>query len=262
MAEPQRLQKVLAHLGIASRRRAEQMILTGRVRLNDQIVTQLGVRADLDQDRIWVDDRSVWSPQEDPALPPQTTILLHKPRGVLSTCADPQGRPTVLDLLPRDWTQHRLYPVGRLDQDSTGALLLTNDGDLALHLTHPRYHHPKHYRVEVRGIPSAATLQRWRQGVDLEEGRTQPAQIAVECSPAGDRSPHGASTTCLRILLTEGRKRQIRRVAQQLGHPVISLHREAIGSIQLGDLESGQFRPLTQSELLSLKRESPCHHVL
>ncbi len=208
-----------------------------------------------------MDGRSIWSPQEaTPDRPPQTTILLHKPKGVLSTCEDPQGRPTVLDLLSGGWGHHRLYPVGRLDKETTGALLLTDDGDLALHLTHPRYHHPKTYRVEVKGMPSAETLKHWRDGVDLEDGRTQPAQVTLE-QPWSDRSHRQASTSCLRIVLTEGRNRQIRRVAQQLGHPVISLHREAIGSIRLGDLKSGQFRLLTQSELLSLKRESRCCHV-
>jgi len=262
MAEPQRLQKILAHLGIASRRRAEQMILAGRVQINDQVVTELGIRADLDQDQISVDGRCIWSPQAaTPDRPPQTTLLVHKPRGVLSTCEDPHGRPTVLDLLPEEWGHHRLYPVGRLDKETTGALLLTNDGDLALHLTHPRYHHPKTYRVEVKGIPSAATLKHWRAGVDLEDGRTQPAQVTLE-QPWSDRSHRHTPTSCLRIVLTEGRNRQIRRVAQQLGHPVLSLHREAIGSIRLGDLKSGQFRLLTQSELLFLKRESRCCHVL
>ncbi len=261
MAEPQRLQKILAHLGVASRRRAEQMILAGRVQVNGQVIQELGVKVDPDQDRIWVDDRalgSLGSPSDQSA---QTTVLLHKPSGVLSTCIDPQGRPTVLDLLPESWRQRRLYPVGRLDKETTGALLLTNDGDLALRLTHPRYHHPKIYRVEVQGLPSPTTLQQWRDGVDLEEGRTQPAQVCFDPTANVGRSQQGRSST-LCIVLTEGRKRQIRRVAQLLGHPVLSLHRQAIGSIQLGDLESGQFRLLTQSELSSLKRESRCHHVL
>ena len=261
MAEPQRLQKILAHLGVASRRRAEQMILAGRVRVNGQVIQELGVKVDLNQDQIWVDGQAIGSPRHSPEQPSQTTVLLHKPQGVLSTCMDPQGRPTVLDLLPKSWQQRRLYPVGRLDKETTGALLLTNDGDLALHLTHPRYRHPKTYRVRVKGIPSAATLQQWREGVDLGEGRTQPAQVCFDpLSPRGP-SQQGRSSI-LRIVLTEGRKRQIRRVAQLLGHPVLSLHRQAIGSIQLGDLESGQFRLLTQSELSSLKRESRCHHVL
>lgn len=257
MAEPQRLQKLLAQLGVASRRRAEQMIQAGRVRVNDQVITELGVKVDPERHQIWVDEQMIWSPQA-PVRPAEATLLLHKPKGVLSTCQDPQGRSTVLDLLPLEWRSLRLYPVGRLDQETTGALLLTNDGELALQLTHPRYHHPKTYVVQVKGTPTAAVLQQWRNGVDLEEGRTLPTQVTFDESREL-RQPQ--STTWLRIVMTEGRKRQIRRVAEALGHPVISLHREAIGSIHLGDLKLGQFRLLSQSELSSLKRESRCHHV-
>lgn len=262
MSEAQRLQKILAHLGIASRRRAEALICSGRVQINQVVVKELGIKADLSRDRISVDGQIVWSPNHPPSLPTQMTVLLHKPKGVLSTCHDPLGRPTVLDLLPNSWQSLRLYPVGRLDKDTTGALLLTNDGDLALNLTHPRYRHPKTYLVEVRGRPTPAVLQQWRDGVDLEEGRTQPASVTLYSQPLLNGRKQTPTTTWLRVVLMEGRKRQIRRVAQALGHPVISLHREAIGSLHLGDLKSGQFRLLTQSEFSSLKRESRCHHVL
>lgn len=290
MSELQRLQKMLAHLGVASRRHAEVLIQSGRVRLNGEVVTQLGTKVDPIHDQIELDGTILLAGQDSakpPAqsiqepipFPPRHTLLLHKPKGVLSTCFDPQGRPTVLDLLPSDWRSIRLYPVGRLDAESTGALLLTNDGDLALRLTHPRYHLPKTYRVEVQGQPAAATLQRWRDGVDLEESPTLPAQVDIRSegflSQEAAISPDNAkirakrnrhhgdrpSSTILTIVLREGRKRQIRRVAEQLGHPVIALHREAIGSIQLGSLTVGQFRLLSAAEICTLMCESQADHV-
>ncbi|WP_025782590.1 pseudouridine synthase, partial [Candidatus Synechococcus spongiarum] len=164
---------------------------------------------------------------------PRRTLLLHKPPGVLCTRRDPQGRPTVLDLLPPA-AGEGLYPVGRLDRDSEGALLLTNDGDLALRLTHPRHGHSKTYRVWLAGVPSADRLAAWRSGLVLDGRRTRPARIELE-----HRSPMGS---CLRIVLREGRNRQIRRIADQLGHPVRRLQRLAIGGLALGSLASGSWR--------------------
>ncbi len=277
---PDRLQKVLAHRGIVSRRQAEQLIRAGRVRLNGQVVTKLGVKADPTCDRIEVDDQVICDPSspqtEDLAPPKPQTWLLNKPQRLLSTCEDPWGRPTVVDWLHQyAGVTARLYPVGRLDGESTGALLLSNDGDLTLKLTHPRYGKPKTYFVQLLGHTTDEALHQWRQGIELEDGFTRVAKVQ-RCS----RPPQLASlqpsewvpdvvstvdpsqpTTWLKIILREGRKRQIRRVAAHLGHPVITLHREAIGSLHLNDLRLGQFRLLSSHELLSLQRESSTDHA-
>ncbi|MDX2271558.1 MAG: pseudouridine synthase [Cyanobacteriota bacterium] len=266
-----RLQKVLAHLGVASRRQAEGMIVAGRVQVNQAVIRELGYKVDLERDEIWLDGRrlSGGSLASNTASPPATvTLLLHKPVGILSTCRDPQQRRTVLDLLPTSLRQaYRLYPVGRLDRDSTGAILLTNDGELALRLTHPRYHIPKTYRVGVKGRVGEATLQQWREGVDLEEGTTLPAQVdycpAVGLGIPDPITPPGQhdDMTWLMIVMREGRKRQIRRIADYLGHPVVYLHRQAIGSLSLGALLPGQFRWLSSTELANLHHESQADHV-
>ena len=216
----ERLQKILSQWGVASRRQAEAMILTGRVRLNGKLVI-LGQKADPEGDQIEVDGRLI----QPLARPTLVYFLLHKPAGVVSTCYDPQGRPTVMDLLPPSQEGQGIHPVGRLDADSTGALLLTNDGDLTFSLTHPRHGIPKTYEVWVESSPSESVLQRWRQGLVLEGRKTQPAEVRV--------IERGASQTCLEIIMKEGRNRQIRRIALILGHPVIKLHRTAIGPIQL-----------------------------
>ncbi|HEY9752125.1 MAG TPA: pseudouridine synthase, partial [Coleofasciculaceae cyanobacterium] len=173
-----RIQKLLSQLGIASRRQAEQMIVEGRIRLNGE-VAQLGQRVDAEQDQIEVDGTIVQTGQRPDSL----YILLNKPAGVVTTCRDPWGRKTVLELLPPEWSQRSgLHPVGRLDAESTGALLLTNDGDLTFHLTHPRFHIPKTYEVWVEGYPTEETLERWRQGVMLAEWPTLPAQVSPLCT--------------------------------------------------------------------------------
>jgi 23S rRNA pseudouridine2605 synthase len=232
----ERLQKILAQWGIASRRQAEQMITAGRVRLNGEVV-QLGQKADPEQDWIEVDGQLI-----QPNRPQPIYLLLHKPAGIVSTCHDPQGRSTVIDLLPPDIGTHTgLHPVGRLDTASTGALLLTNDGSVTFCLTHPRHACPKVYQVWVEGVPSPAALQQWREGVMLLGQVTLPAEVRV----LSQRSPN---RTLLEIVLREGRNRQIRRVAELLGYPVLQLHRVAIGSIHLGELPSGQHRRLVRSE--------------
>lgn len=239
----ERVQKILSQWGIASRRQAERMIVDGRVRLNGTIA-HLGQKADPDQDQIEVDGKLIRSTQR----PPSVYLLLHKPLGIVSTCDDPQGRSTVLDLLPPA-LQHQsgVHPVGRLDVNSSGALLLTNDGELTFQLTHPRHSIAKTYEVWVEGQPSPETLQRWRQGVMLDGKLTRPAEICML-----DERPN---QTLLEIVLREGRNRQIRRIAEQLGHPVKQLCRVAIGSIQLGLLPVGQFRPLRASELQFLQAQ-------
>ncbi|MEL6495446.1 MAG: pseudouridine synthase [Cyanobacteria bacterium J06623_7] len=240
MAE--RVQKILSQWGIASRRKAEKMIAAGRIKINGQTAI-LGDRVDLATDILHVDGQQVRAAQR----PQLAYLLLNKPTGVVSTCNDPQKRPTVIDLLPDNLARGRgIHPVGRLDFASSGALILTNDGELTLGLTHPRYHLPKTYLVQLNRAPRQQDLARWRQGIRLDGRKTLPAQVSL--------TPEDPSKRTLTIVLTEGRNRQIRRVAQQLGYRVETLHRLAIGSISLdlaGDsqLSAGQHRYLTPAEI-------------
>ena len=248
-AKTERIQKILAQWGIASRRHAETLIRDGRVKLNGQLVS-LGDKADPKRDRLEVDGKPVRY-RDRPDL---IYLLIHKPTGLLSTCSDPQGRSTVLDLLPSHLSKGTgLHPVGRLDRDSSGALLLTNDGDLTLRLTHPRYHLPKTYQVWVGGNPSEEDLQQWREGVMLMGKKTLPAEIRV--------MTHRPDRTLLRVIMTEGKNRQIRRVAEALGLEVLRLHRLAIGSIQLqprndAELPKGGYRLLTPAEISLLRSQA------
>jgi pseudouridine synthase len=232
----ERVQKVLARAGFGSRRHCEELIRQGRVTVNGQAV-KLGQKADPERDRITVDGQPV---QIEQAF---TYVALYKPRDVLSAERDDSGRnQTVRDLVP---LSGHLYPVGRLDLNSEGLILLTNDGELANVLTHPRYEHPKEYRVDVEGHPDDETLDRWRRGLFLDGRRTAPADVAV----IGHKKDH----TRLRVVLREGRKRQIRRIAAKLGHPVRRLVRVGIGPVQLGDLKPGEWRHLTGRELEKLR---------
>ena len=237
----ERLQKLLSQRGIASRRRAEKLIAEGRVTVNGK-VAEIGQQADAQVDRICVDGADIGQP------PRCEYLLLNKPKGVVSTCDDPRGRKTVLDLLDAKLRQGLgIHPVGRLDADSTGALLLTNDGQLTFQLTHPRHQLPKVYRVRVKGSPSEAVLKRWRRGVVLDGRKTAPAEVTLV-----RQLPKAQSL--LRVVLTEGRNRQIRRVAEGLGHPVTALHRTKIGSLSLGNLPRGRYRLLSKGEIAQLKR--------
>jgi 23S rRNA pseudouridine2605 synthase len=243
-----RLQKILAQWGVASRRHAEQMIVAGRVQLNGQVAT-LGQKADPERDRISVDGQILGQAHRPELL----YILLNKPLHYVTTCSDPWGRPTVLDLLPLEYQQSGLHPVGRLDAQSTGALLLTNDGDLTFHLTHPTHSVSKTYEVQVLGKPSTEVLAQWRKGVLLEGRMTRPAQVRAIENRGGN-----CGNTDLEIVLQEGRKRQIRLVAKSLGHPVLKLHRTHIGPLGLEDssgriLGLGGCRVLTSSEIEELR---------
>lgn len=240
-----KIQKILSQWGIASRRQAEEMIRNSRVQVNDELA-HIGQKVDPQIDIITVDDKPVLS-----EMPPDKTyLLLHKPRGVVTTCDDPQGRPTVLDLLPQELRKGKgIHPVGRLDTDSTGALILTNDGELTFRLTHPRHSISKTYRVLVKGYPPEAVLEEWRQGVVLDGKRTRPAKVRL--------TKKMATTSELEIILKEGRKRQIRLVAKQMGYPVIKLHRTAIGQIKLNtskqeSLSPGKYRYLKDFEVTFL----------
>lgn len=237
----ERLQKLMAAAGFCSRRRGEELLRQGRVRVNGR-PAGLGDQADAARDRIEVDGRPLQ------AAPPSLTLLLNKPVGVLCTCHDPRGRPTVLDLLPAPMRRGQgLHPVGRLDADSRGALLLSNDGDLTLRLTHPRYGHRRTYRVWVRGVPDGAVLQRWRAGVPLDGLPSQPVVLRqLECD---------GEASLLELQMGEGRNRQIRRTAAMLGHPVLDLQRTAIGPWSLGELPEGRWRRLQPQELFALPSE-------
>jgi pseudouridine synthase len=234
----ERLQKILARAGLGSRRACEELIRQGRVTVNGQ-VAQLGQKADPERERITVDGKPIRLKRH------HTYIALHKPAGVISTTHDPQGRPTVVDLAPHP-PNTRLWPVGRLDLDSEGLILLTNDGELAHRLTHPRYEHTKEYKVCVAGHPDGVTLKRWREGVLLDGRRTAPAQVEL--------LPRKGNRTWLRVVLREGRKREIRRVAALLGYPVHRLIRVRIGPVRLRDLKPGEWRYLTRQELEQIER--------
>ncbi len=240
----ERLHKYLSRCGVASRRESENLILQGRVTVNGQTVQELGVKIDPEKDKVEVDG-SVVTPQ------PFTYVILNKPRGYITAVEDQEGRPTVIELLKSLKT--RVYPVGRLDLESEGLLLLTNDGELAFRLMHPKYHVEKRYLVKVKGAPPEKKLERIRKGVRLEDEKrkglyrkTAPAQIKVIKSKGKE--------TELEVILREGRKRQIRRMFQAIGHPVISLVRVAMGNITLEDLPKGRYRHLTFQEVTDLKK--------
>lgn len=236
-----RLQKILSQWGLASRREAETMIIDGRVRINGTIAT-LGQTANPQTDRIEIDGVEI-KPQNRPQ---SIYLLLNKPLGVISSCSDPQNRPTVLDLLPPSLTQNTgIHPVGRLDINSTGAILLTNDGELTNYLIHPRHHIAKTYHVWVKDNPPEYILQKWRDGVLLLGKKTKPASV-TKLTQTNQKS-------MLEIVLTEGRNRQIRMIAAQLGYPVISLHRIAIADIGLEKLPLGSYRHLKTWEISCLK---------
>jgi len=235
----ERLQKILSRAGITSRRKAENLILEGRVSVNGQIVRQLGAKAVLGKDEIQVDGKAM-EPEVE-----RVTVALFKPRGCVSTLRDPQGRLTVTDVLGD--LSVRVYPVGRLDYDSDGLLLLTNDGELAHRLQHPRYKVAKTYLVKVRGRPDEGDLARLQQGVDLEDGPTAPAELNV----VGE----GETTTWLSLSLREGRKHQVKRMCAAVGHPVLKLRRTKVGPIDLGTLRPAESRLLKSREVRALRRE-------
>lgn len=236
----ERLQKILARSGYGSRRASEELIISGRVRVNGKLA-EIGMKADPEKDRIQVDGRTV------AAAEPLVYVALNKPRGVLTTVSSDDQRQTVRDLV--NIPEH-VFPVGRLDLDSEGLVLLTNDGELANRLTHPRYEHEKEYRVLVAKHPDDSQLQGWRRGIVLEDGyRTKPATVRLE-SFAGK----GA---WLRIILREGRKRQIRETGSRIGLPVVKIIRVRIGSLYLGDLHSREWRFLTPQEISELRGKKP-----
>lgn len=241
----ERLQKILAHAGIASRRKCEELITAGRVRVNGVVVTQLGTQADPTRDRIEVDGVPI-------RLEPKTYIILHKPRGYLSDVDEERGKPLAIDLVP---ARERLYVAGRLDANSEGLLLLTNDGDLAHRLTHPRYAHEKEYLVLVAGQPDDAALAKMQKGV-WYAGEILRADRVVRAARRQRLGQADHGQAWLRIVLHEGKKRHIRHLCAAVGHPVLRLIRVRIGPIELGNLPAGQWRALSTREVRALKEQS------
>lgn len=240
--QPIRLQKILSSAGIASRRAAEKLIVEGHVSVNGTTVTELGTRADPDADDVRVDGRRVRMRHE------HRYILLNKPRGYVTTRRDPEGRPTVLDLLPA--VHEYLYPVGRLDYDSEGLLLLTNDGELADHLMHPRYGIEREYEARVRGVPDREALGRLSRGVRVEGRVTAPAEVQIVETGRGARGDQAV----ISVVLHEGRTRQVRKMCEAVGHPIVRLRRVRIGPISDPSLKIGAARDLTAQEIERLRK--------
>lgn len=271
---PMRLQKFLARAGAASRRGSENLMTAGRVTVNGQVVTELGSKVDPLVDQVAVDG----VPVRLEGAP--VTIMLHKPAGYVTTMSDPQGRPTVAELVPTDRFPG-LFPIGRLDFDTTGLLLFSTDGELGNGLLHPRHHVEKRYLALVNGKPTPEQLGQLEQGIQLDDGMTVPAKAALvegaeakralsmlEVPPAvPDHEPNGSvpspqraailrkrsqQRAVVRVVLREGRKRQVKRMLSAIKHGVLALHRDSFGPIELGDLPRGQWRELTPEEVAAL----------
>lgn len=245
----ERLQKVMAHAGVASRRTCEEMIQQGRVRVNGKVVSELGTKVDPERDIVLVDGNPITG-SEAPRY-----IVLYKPRGHLSSMEPEGGRPCLADLVQ---VPQRLYPVGRLDLESEGLMLLTNDGELAHRLTHPRYQHPKEYLVLIEGRPGTIALRKLRQGVDVSDRLTAPAEVTiVDGPPAFLARPEDARpipTTWLHMVLREGRKREIRHMTAAVGHPTLRLIRISLGPLRLERMKPGAWRDVNARELRALRR--------
>ena len=240
----ERLQKILSTAGVASRRTAETLIAQGRVTVNGQTVRELGTKADPADDDIRVDGRRIKKAER------RRYLLLYKPRGYITSRSDPQRRPTVMDLLARGGVREYVYPVGRLDYDSEGLLILTSDGDLAARLTHPRHGVEREYEVRVRGIPDEHDLERLSRGVTIEGRRTAPTRVELAKVLEAEAGPQAL----LSFVLREGRNRQVRRMCDAIGHPVVRLRRVRIGPVADPRIRPGEFRDLTPREVASLSR--------
>lgn len=241
----ERLQKILASAGIASRRKAEEYILAGRVQVNGQIVTELGTKADPEHDHIRVDGKRIQSATEF------RYYMLNKPKGYVTTAHDPQGRPTVMDFFSR--IRMRVYPIGRLDYHSEGLLVLTNDGELANTLTRAGSNVPKIYLVKVSGVPTEASLDRLRRGISIARGDRNYDKDRVRTSPAQIRLFRSGDNPWYEITITEGRNRQLRKMFEEIGHHVEKIRRVGYGPLEL-DIPPGEYRELTEREVKSLRR--------
>lgn len=235
----ERLQKVLAQAGIASRRKCEEYILAGRVEVNGSVVSELGAKVDPAADEIKVDGRLIKGENK-------VYLVLHKPKGVITSVQDPKGRKVVADYLPG--IKERVYPVGRLDYETEGLLILTNDGDFANLLTHPRHHVPRTYRATVKGQPHGSVLEQLAKGILLDDGMTAPAEVEYF-----DIKPDKKETV-ITITIYEGRNRQVRRMFDAVHFPVLLLKRIQFGPLYLGNLARGQYRLLTPKEVDELRK--------
>ncbi|WP_429840967.1 pseudouridine synthase [Brevibacillus sp. FIR094] len=235
----ERLQKVLAHAGVASRRHCEELIAQGKVQVNGQVVREQGIKVDPLKDKIVVNGQQV-------KLEQHVYLLLYKPTGVITSVTDPRGRRVVIDLLKG--IKERVYPVGRLDYDTSGLLLLTNDGELANRLAHPSYEIDKVYRAWVKGIPSQDEVRKLATGIRLEDGMTSPGQSKLL------KTESSSQRALVELTIHEGRNRQVRRMCEAIGHPVLTLERIRLGFLTLDGLKPGEFRKLTQEEVECLKR--------
>ncbi len=234
-----RLQKFLARAGVASRRACEKIIEAGRVSVNGCVVTELGTKVDPSVDEVSLDGALVCQPNQ------AVTLMLNKPAGFLTSMKDPQGRPCVAELVPCDEIPG-LYPLGRLDYDTTGLLLFSTDGELGNAVLHPSRHVDKTYHALVKGTPSEKALDRLRHGVELKDGMTQPAAVSLIRRKGGN--------AFVEITIHEGRKRQVKRMLEAVGHPVLHLHRESFGPLELGSLPEGKYRVLSSQEVAALER--------
>ncbi|MEZ0537391.1 pseudouridine synthase [Caldicellulosiruptoraceae bacterium PP1] len=235
-----RLQKLMADSGVASRRKCEEMILEGRVKVNGQIVDKLGTKVDLEKDIVEVDGKKITIKNKN------IYIMLNKPFGVITSAKDEKGRKTVIDII-KDRINERIFPVGRLDFDTSGLLILTNDGEFAYKVTHPKHNIEKTYIATVKGIPSEDSLDKLRNGVEIDGRLTQPAIVNSKKIINGNM--------IIEIKIHEGRNRQIRKMFSAIGHDVIRLKRVAIGKLQLGRLKEGEFRFLSTEELELIYKE-------
>lgn len=236
-----KIAKYLADRGVASRRKSEELVQAGRVKVNGKVERNVAERVDPQKDSVAFDNHELGSKEDS------IVLALHKPQGVVSTVSDPDGKKTVMDYVPTEYEEFRLFPVGRLDEDSEGLIILTNDGDLAYKVTHPSFHTPKTYEVLITGTLTYAELQRLRTGVPLKDGKTQPAQV--------DILDQVGNSQLIKIVLHEGRNRQIRRMMQAVNHPVQRLKRTRIGTYSLGKLQAGTAKLLTENQAQQLLTE-------
>jgi 23S rRNA pseudouridine2605 synthase len=237
----ERLQKVLAHAGVASRRKCEELIEQGRVKVNGEVITNLGTKVDTNQDKIEVDQQLIQAER-------LTYYIFHKPTGYITSVTDPHGRKVVMEFFQN--IEARIYPVGRLDRDTSGLLILTNDGELAHKLMHPSFLIDKVYLATVQGVPTEGQLNQLRQGIKLNDGMTSPAEVELIQQGLNKRNQ---SESVLRMTIHEGRNRQVRRMCQAIGHRVVKLHREKYGFLTLKGLHKGEYRELTADEVKQIK---------
>jgi 23S rRNA pseudouridine2605 synthase len=236
----ERLQKILAHAGVASRRKAEQLISEGRVELNGKVVRELGTKADPSSDIIRVDGKAIAEPED------KVWFVLYKPAGCVTTLNDPEGRPTIAEYLRS--IPERVYPVGRLDYDVEGALLVTNDGELAHQLMHPRFGVRRTYLAKVAGVPKAEQIDRLTRGVRLDDGRAKALEAAVQS--------HTPRNTWVRVVVAEGRPHLVKRLMEAVGAPVMKLYRADYGGVDVAGMRPGEVRELTRGEIHQLRQQA------